>query len=123
MKTSHRNMHEMAEQGTFGGTFGGRKSQTETKVSFRGQLRQPNAASTKGGSAAETPFGGRTWFLPKGRNLAPLCISPPNLPNMHIFQPKHAYKFLGASNMHIPHLQHFNHTQSSYIVQKVIKNP
>ena len=70
MKTSHKNMQEMAEQGTFGGrfggrkslqsrksgrfggTFGGRKSQTETKVSFRGQLRQPNAASTGG-------FGGR----------------------------------------------------------------
>ena len=59
--------------GRFGGTFGGRKCQTETKVSFRGQLRQPKGLPPQPCSAAESTFGCRTWFLPKGRNLAPLA--------------------------------------------------
>ena len=65
----------------FGGTFGGRKSQTETKVSFRGQLRQPKGLPPQPCSAAESAFGCRTWFLPKGRNLAPLCIFASKLTN------------------------------------------
>ena len=123
------------KSGRFGGTFGGRNSQTETKLmhvrrhlrrpkvsdraetpTFGGRLRQPKAAS-QAGSAAESTFGCRTWFLPKGRNLAPFAhfASKPfqHASNLFYNTQTQAYIFLGVSNHHKPHLQHIKHPHCS----------
>ena len=89
----------------FGGTFGGRKSQTETKVSFRGQLRQPKGLPPQPCSAAESAFGCPNWFLQKGRNLAPFAhfASKPS---------KHAY-FSTKACIQVPRGLKHAHTPST----------
>ena len=75
------------KSGRFGGTFGSRNSQTEVKLMHvrrlfrRPKLRDRDESLLSGasfgsrmlppqeGSAAESPFGCRTWFLPKGQKL------------------------------------------------------
>ena len=116
------------KSGRFGGTFGGRNSQTETKLMHvRRHFRRPKLPDRdesllsgasfgsrrlppQDGSAAESSFGCRTWFLPKGRNLAPFAHFASKLikhaSNLFYNTQTQAYMFLGASNQHKPHLQH-----------------
>ena len=69
------------KSGRFGGTFGGRKCQTETKVSFRGHLRQPNAASTRGVRRPKLPSAAEPGFCQTGRNLVQMNLLPPKTIN------------------------------------------
>ena len=84
-------MHEMAEQGTFGGRFGGRKSlqsrksgtfggtfvgrksQTDPKVFFQGQASAAECCLHKGVRRPKVPSAAEPELLPNGRNSALLC--------------------------------------------------
>ncbi|KAG8639817.1 hypothetical protein MANES_14G171850v8 [Manihot esculenta] len=95
----------------------GRNCQTETKVSFRGQASAAERLASPAMFGGRKSFGCRTWFLPKGRNLAPFAhfASQPSKHASNLFYNTHtqAYMFLWASNHHKPHLQHIKHPHCS----------
>ena len=79
------------KSGRFGSTFGGRKCPSEMKVHFRRQASAAERLASQAGSAAENPFGCRTWFLPKGQKLGSFCTkASPFHFNMHTTHSNHA---------------------------------
>ena len=119
------------KSGRFGGTFGGRNSQTETKLMHvRRHFRRPKlpdrdesllSGASFGSRKAASPamfggrksFGCRTWFLPKGRNLAPFAhfASKPS---------KHAY-FSTKACIQVPRGLKHEYTPSTTLHSHTIK--
>ena len=95
----------------FGGTFGGRKCQTETKVSFRGHLRQPNAASTRGVRRPKLPSAAEPGFCQTGRNLVQMNLLPPKTIDHAYFSTKtHIQVPRGLKHAYTPSTTLHSHT-------------